>query len=952
MPNMGGFSPHFIFGLLSLLLHTNLLLAYSLKNCSISYRENPSDDVSLDCSSKKLVAIPDDIPKNAVSVLLFNNLLERINKGFSGMSKLRNLSLYSNHITHVDDGSFIDLVALETLRMSMNKLTNLTCNMFQGLSNLTLLDLSDNEIKFIHISAFQFLTSLQILDLGSNKLQEVTEIQPVLQLPQIQCLHINSNKFSSFQTKNLLLNSSSNLRVLDISSNELERFSITTPIFPYLQRIQLSQTGQGPGMKWNIPDKSFLRNITQLYLNNPMLSFKDIQKVLWSLDSLMHLRLNYMTRWFNKGLFATVCKMPTLRRLELFYNHLGNLTLQLSPCSDLRELDLSLTTITELPKGSIQSMKKLHALSLESNLLTKVPDDIRTLASLEILSMMDNLISDLTCEDFVNTTNLTKLSLNTNHIAKLNRCAFENLTNLKILDLSNNLLWRLDGTFKTTLQKLEVLDISQNSIAILQGGDFQGLQSLKLLNVKSDHVTRVKRRTFKGLHNMESLIVSLPLEYEPSFNGLHHLKDLTIHFKFTDTFRSSSLNDVVDYIPFKSLNRFTVICSGYHYGFPLDVPIGMLHDMQHLEDFTAVNVYLQAPECDTFQYNYQLKSLTFAQTDLSDLGPELFQTIPNLQVLNLTQCKLKSLDFLVQANLTALKYLKLSYNEITIINETAFQFLPSLTYLDLNNNPFTCDCSNAGFIQWVKKNSQTYVVNAHQYTCSFPVALQGSMLLDIDVQSCWMVDSFLYFISSTCLVVLTLMTSFFYQFLRWQLVYAFHLLLAFLYDSRKKKKVNRHQFDAFVSYNIHDEEWVFQEMLPVLEGEQGWRLCLHHRDFQPGKPIIENITDAIYGSRKTICVISRHYLQSEWCSREIQMASFRLFDEKKDVLILLFLEEIPSHQLAPHFRMRKLIKKRSYLSWPQAAQHPGLFWQNVQRALQTEDTLNENTDPLTGERGC
>lgn len=39
-----------------------------------------------------------------------------------------------------------------------------------------------------------------------------------------------------------------------------------------------------------------------------------------------------------------------------------------------------------------------------------------------------------------------------------------------------------------------------------------------------------------------------------------------------------------------------------------------------------------------------------------------------------------------------------------------------------------------------------------------------------------------------------------------------------------------------------------------------------------GKPIMENITDAIYNSRKTICVISRSYLQSEWCSREIQVA--------------------------------------------------------------------------------
>lgn len=39
-----------------------------------------------------------------------------------------------------------------------------------------------------------------------------------------------------------------------------------------------------------------------------------------------------------------------------------------------------------------------------------------------------------------------------------------------------------------------------------------------------------------------------------------------------------------------------------------------------------------------------------------------------------------------------------------------------------------------------------------------------------------------------------------------------------------------------------------------------------------GRPIIENITEAIYSSRKTICVISKYYLESEWCSREIQMA--------------------------------------------------------------------------------
>ncbi|XP_072227241.1 uncharacterized protein [Leuresthes tenuis] len=953
--SMGSLSSHLFLTLLSCLLYLNPSLAYSLKNCSIGYQRNPTDDALLDCAYRKLLTVPDDIPKDAVSVQLKDNLLEKINKkDFGGMLKLRFLSLADNRIAHVDNESFIELVTLKTLHMHKNMLKNLTTNIFQGLSNLTVLTLSGNEIKFIHASAFESLTSLQSLDLGSNMLQQVTDIQPVLQLSKIQVLYLNYNKFSSFQTKDLLLNVSSSLRVLIVSFNDLEKFSITTPIFPYLQMIDFSQCGRSSGLKWEIPDKTLLRNITQLFFSQPWISFEEIQKVLQSLDSLTHLRLNYMDEWINKGLLATVCKIPTLRRLEMYYNNLTNFTLELSPCSELRELDLSITHITELSKGSIQSMKKLRSLNLEANLLTKVPPDIRSLASLEILNMNDNIIFELTCEDFVNTKHLTELSLELNHITTLNGCVFENLSNLKLLDLRNNLLWTFGDAFKTSLQTLEVLNISQNSILILESGDFQGLQSLKHLNMVSDHIGRVTSKSFDGLKNLETLVVSLPLEYEPDFTELVHLESLTIYFNVDGTWKSSHQNNSKDFkgINLKYLKNFTVICSGYHYGFPLDVPTDFFQAMKDLEDFTAVNVYTQAPNVETFQYNHQLKRLTFTKTDLSDLDPELFQSIPNLQVLHFSECMLTSLDFLVQANLVELRYLKLSENEIAVINETVFQFLPALTYLDLDKNPFTCDCSNAGFIHWVKTNKQTLVVNAYQYTCSFPAAARGSMLLDFDIQSCWVEGSFLCFISSSCLVVATLLASFIYHFLRWQLSYAIHLFRAFLYESRKKKKACPCQFDAFVSYNVHDEDWVYREMLPVLEGEQGWRLCLHHRDFQPGKPITENITDAIYGSRKTICVISRHYLQSEWCSREIQMASFRLFDEQKDVLILLFLEEIPSHQLSPYYRMRKLVKKRTYLSWPQAAQHPAVIWQNLKRALQTEDVVTENEDLLTGPRGC
>uniref|UniRef100_A0A3B5QP55 Toll-like receptor 13 n=1 Tax=Xiphophorus maculatus TaxID=8083 RepID=A0A3B5QP55_XIPMA len=767
---------------------------------------------------RKLLAIPDDIPKDAVSLEFGKNELLKLKQHhFHGLFKLRILEIRSNKIASAENGSFLDLALLNTLNMGWNKLTNITADMFQGLSNLTQLELSFNRIQFIHKT-----------------------------LPQIQKLKLLDNSLSSFETKDLQLNFSSSLKELHVSGDNMQMFSITTPILPHLQLIELLRSIQSSKIIWYISDKHFLRNITHLYLGWRVLLFKNIKTLMKSLNSLSYLSLDATSRWIERGLLSTVCNIPTLRSLDLTCSDLRNLTFELASCSQLLELDLSFGQMAELRKGSIQSINRLQSLNVTNNKLTIVPHDIRNLAFLEVLNMQNNTILTLTCEDFVNTTSLRELYLNGNRITDIKSCVIEKLPNLMVLDLSYNLLMTFGDSFDIPLHKLEVLDVIQNPIKML---------------------------------------------------------------------------DLLNNLP---------VCN----------------DLQLLDHLT---VYLHQPtDFDTF--TPQLKSLTLTKTDLLIVKHKMFLPIPHLQTMDLSESEIKSLDFLMLANLTALRYLKLTDSDISVVNETVFQYLPSLTYLDLRNNPFTCECLNAGFIQWVKSNKQTQVFNGHQYECSFPVSKRGTFLLDFDVKTCWEDGSFLYFISSTCLVVLTLLTSFVYNFLRWHLKYTFHLFRAFLYDSRKRKTMNPHQFDAFVSYNVHDEGWVYRKMLPVLEGQQGWRLCLHHRDFQPGKPIIENITDAIYGSRKTICVISRSYLQSEWCSREIQMASFRLFDEQKDVLILLFLEEIPARHLSPYYRMRKLVKKRTYLSWPQAAQHPGVFWQNVQRALQAGDS--ENTDLLTGPAGC
>ncbi|MEQ2209260.1 hypothetical protein XENOCAPTIV_027522, partial [Xenoophorus captivus] len=369
--------------------------------------------------------------------------------------------------------------------------------------------------------------------------------------------------------------------------------------------------------------------------------------------------------------------------------------------------------------------------------------------------------------------------------------------------------------------KLEILDISNNSIRMIPPGYFQGLQTLKQLNMEVNY-----------LGNFDD------------FMGLGNLQNLTIYMSTRGIFRSPHSYNCKNVPQLKLLKSLTVIYKTDKYHDPCvmnTVSMFLLKMMENLEIFRAVNICIGLIFGNIFRFNPQLKSLTIAESNVSYLNTTFFHPIPNLQTLEISKSKIKSLDFLVHANLSSLKYLSLTDNEITVVDETIIQSLPSLTYLDLSNNLLNCECSNAAFIHWLKTNNQTQVVNAHQYTCSFPMEQRGSLFLDFDIQSCWDDSSFFYFIFNTCLVVLTLFTSFVHHFLRWHLTYTFQLFLAFVYDTRKRRNMDPHQFDAFVSYNVHDEDWVYREMLPVLEGKQGWRLCLHHRDFQPGKLCVHTI---------------------------------------------------------------------------------------------------------------
>ncbi|XP_055006737.1 toll-like receptor 13 isoform X2 [Boleophthalmus pectinirostris] len=890
-------------------------LFYSLKNCTADFY----DRTVIDCGHSHLTTVPSHIPKSATLINLVSNQIETIKQtDLRGFTQLQTLKLGNNHISLIEDGAFMDLSSLTHLNLAVNHLSSLTDNTFKGLSNLVTLDLSLNEFQNISKFAFEPLKSLQEVYMS---FVPVDMINIISHTPSIRILSVETESFEADVFPFPLLN----LTMLQLGSFPLKKFSVHGNVLPQLEYLILSTNHHE--VEWDVPNKAVLKSLKRLELSFKKMTTESYLSILQSVDSVEFLELTTFGNPFDQSVMDAACSIPSLQKLKITYRNITMINdTYLRACSNLTELGFYSNALSELSECSLRMMTRLKRLNIESNGLTRIPTTIRNLSTITHLSFLSNHITKLQCSDFLNLPLLEELNLNYNKISKFKNCVLKDLKNIRVLYLKHNAFSTLDESFRSSFPYLVDFSAEDNYLRLVHKGTFNKMLYLTDLNIKSKSATNVENGTFEGLLNLRHLSFSQTYQSGGIISGLEHLESLVV---FITSNKETVVSNPVT-LNLSSLQKLTVevdrnVC--------VDQALYNLHNMTNLQVFSLETICCDIPT-HTFLETPHLQKLKI--TNCVDFSPDLdlFKTISELKFLDLSHNKIQSLSFFSRANLTKLEQLILRNNELQIINETIFEALPSLKYLDLSENPFACDCSNAEFIIWAIKNKQVQVVNGFQYRCSSPLSLDGQFLLDFKVQLCWEETSFLCFLFSSGLVLFTLLSSFIYHFMRWQLAYGFYLLQAFLYDSKKKRQGKPSLYDAFVSYNCHDEDWVYRELVPELEERRGWKLCLHHRDFQPGKPIIENITDAIYRSRKTLCVISRHYLQSEWCSREIQMASFRLFDEKRDVLILLFLEELSSNQLSPFYRIRKLVRSHTYLSWNQARGNKALFWEKLQKALE------------------
>ncbi|XP_007902229.2 toll-like receptor 2 [Callorhinchus milii] len=331
--------------------------------------------------------------------------------------------------------------------------------------------------------------------------------------------------------------------------------------------------------------------------------------------------------------------------------------------------------------------------------------------------------------------------------------------------------------------------------------------------------------------------------------------------------------------------------------------------------------------------------------DLSNNNIRTFTThLPSLRELNVSNNKLMYLPG--GGYLPNVKILMISGNNLISMSSDEITTFDKLTTLDAGKNHYICSCEFLTYINKYLTHSIQLLNWPENYICDSPLVVKR-MIVKNTKRSFFDCHTTLS-VTLSCVALCLPIAIVGLLCYKYHGIWYIQMTWAWLQAKRKPKKVRNNNifYDAFVSYSEMDSEWVENVLLRELENTHPpVTLCLHKRDFIPGKWIIDNIIESIEKSRKTLFVLSQHFVQSEWCKYELDYSHFRLFDENNDTAILVLLEPIPKETIPQRFcKLRKLMNTKTYLEWPEDEVEQKIFWFNLKVALKGEENIGCQQD--------
>ncbi|GIY04247.1 protein toll [Caerostris darwini] len=629
---------------------------------------------------------------------------------------------------------------------------------------------------------------------------------------------------------------------------------------------------------------------------------------------------------------------------------------------------LSVTELTvddfqtqRVEEGAFDGMLGFGSFSVGRSSIKEIPDFRAIRSSLWYLRLANSRLTHLRGDNLKNLTSLYELSFFNNSISHVAEDVFQGTENVEYFDISHNLLTFLPPSLFRSW-KLKEVHLSYNKLLhvdhlfvgmnpeVSTPGEFYKMSSLTGLYLKGNRIATLGSK----IHALTQLrILSI------RNNQIRTITTNQLPPKLTQLFLAGNPflcdKQMLPFLQFlNSTENLTTddLCTPSQNGTarcPSPCRCSLTNDSIIFADCSSSGLTNLPP------FFTEEQNSTVLEIFLPRANKEVpFAIEAEIEGLDLSNNKIQSLE---EARLPSrTRFLFLDHNLIRKLPVSLLESQEFLTRVTLSNNPWTCDCTALDFKKWVV-SKQIIVLDMNEARCgpdvpNNPGLAERAIWLLPDRELC--PDNTGLYISMSFGVVsfLLAVAGAKIAWTRYQMN-----VKVWLYSHGvtwvKEKDIDRDkEFDAFISFSYKDQDLVIQELIEVIEEKDpDVSLCLHYKHFLPGEFIQRNIMWAVECSKRTVLVLSRNFLESEWCLLEFNAAHAQALKDQVPRIIVIKLPDLPKDDELPK-EIQLYLKNTTYLTWGEKHFWDKLLYilprsQSVPKPKSPEDTrlLMPITDP-------
>lgn len=309
---------------------------------------------------------------------------------------------------------------------------------------------------------------------------------------------------------------------------------------------------------------------------------------------------------------------------------------------------------------------------------------------------------------FLATTFLAHLNLGDNRLTELPSDVFHPLQQLQYLNLTGNRLTTLPRASFQGLDWLEEIDLSRNRLSVLPYQVFALSKSLARLDLSGNLLVSLPDHSFRPNKNLQELVLSanrltkLPPRL---FSGLNQLKILELADNEIDTVPRGLFGDLVSLqhldLSGNPITRLTSIT---------------FHSLSNLRWLSLKNLPVTVLPYDVWRPVRKLRTLLLSGTRLEALRNEDLKGLDKLETLEVNNSPLREISRCTLDRTPALRKIDLRDSNLTFLPANVAQ-LSFLSELQLQGNPWACDCRMFWFVKWAESKEHLRTVFQSGFRC-------------------------------------------------------------------------------------------------------------------------------------------------------------------------------------------------------------------------------------------